>query len=195
MLFLRWPCTYVTLWDHTFGTIRIDEVKFDMASKRHNAVSTGHDLVTMWWSVVLLHYNDFESTQQHDVMQFEYVLWRHTMYKWVINIHYQTWIAQRWFINTICTPLKQLGMCYKILIPQLTTRQLLWQPLRSTKPEIRMTIYNYCEYTRNIIVALDYVFQRLKAAIEGICSCRMANMPWRTCVFVKQMQSIPFSYL
>ena len=32
---------HITLWDHTFGTIRIDEVKFDMASKQHNAVSTG----------------------------------------------------------------------------------------------------------------------------------------------------------
>ena len=35
------PSRIRPLWDHTFGRIRIDEVKFDMASKRHNAVSTG----------------------------------------------------------------------------------------------------------------------------------------------------------
>ena len=30
----------------------------------------------------------------YDVTQFEYVLWRHTMHEWVMNIHNQTWIAQ-----------------------------------------------------------------------------------------------------
>ena len=49
--------------------------------------------------------------QHHDVTQFEYVLWCHTMHEWVINIHYQTWIAQEQFINIILTPSKQWGVC------------------------------------------------------------------------------------
>ena len=35
---------------------------------------------------------------------FEYVLWRRTMHEWVMNIHYQAWIAQGRFINIIRTP-------------------------------------------------------------------------------------------
>ena len=27
----------------------------------------------------------------YDVTQFEYVLWRHKMHEWVMNMHYQTW--------------------------------------------------------------------------------------------------------
>ena len=47
----------------------------------------------------------------YDVMWFEYVLWSHTMLEWVMNIHYQTWIAQGHFTNIIHTPWKQWGMC------------------------------------------------------------------------------------
>ena len=42
--------------------------------------------------------------QHYDVTQFEYVLWRHTMHEWVMNIHYKTWIAQggSWLVtNTL----------------------------------------------------------------------------------------------
>ena len=49
----------------------------------------------------------------YDVTQFEYVLWSHTMHEWVMNIHYQTWIAQGRFTNMILTPSKQWGVCDK----------------------------------------------------------------------------------
>ena len=44
--------------------------------------------------------------QHYDVMQFEYVLWRHTKHEWAMNIHYKTWIAYGWFTNIILTPSK-----------------------------------------------------------------------------------------
>ena len=46
----------------------------------------------------------------------EYVLWRHTMHEWVMNIHYQN-KNQGWFINIIRTPSKQWGMCDNVLYP------------------------------------------------------------------------------
>ena len=56
------------------------------------------------------------STRQHyDVTRFRYVLWRRTMHEWVMNIHYQTWIAQGRFINMIRTPSKQWGVCDKYI--------------------------------------------------------------------------------
>ena len=45
------------------------------------------------------------------VISHTYVLWRRTMHEWVMNIHYQTWIAQGRFINMIRTPSKQWGVC------------------------------------------------------------------------------------
>ena len=65
------------------------------------------DMVTAWTMLLLCCYN-CDSTQQHyDFTQFEYVLWRHTIHEWVMNIHYQTWIAQGRFTNIILTPSKQ----------------------------------------------------------------------------------------
>ena len=53
-----------------------------------------------------------ESTRQHyDVTRFKYVLWRRTMHEWVMNTHYQTWIAQGRLINMIRTLSKQWGVC------------------------------------------------------------------------------------
>ena len=73
-----------------------------------------HDLVTMWRTMLLLCCYHCDCMQQHyDVMQFECVLWRHTMHEWVMNIHYKTWIAQGRFTNIILTPSKQWGMCDK----------------------------------------------------------------------------------
>ena len=40
-----------------------------------------------------------------------YVLWRNTVHAWVMNIHYQTWIAQGRFTKIILTPSKQWGVC------------------------------------------------------------------------------------
>ena len=71
-----------------------------------------HDLVTVWRTILLLCCYHCDCMQQHnDVTQFEYVLRRHTMHEWVMNIHYKTWIAQGRFTNMILTPSKQWGMC------------------------------------------------------------------------------------
>ena len=74
----------------------------------------GRDMVTAWRTVLLLSCYDCDSTHQHyDVTRFEYALWRRTMHEWVMNIHYQTWIAQGRFINIIRNPSKQWGVCDK----------------------------------------------------------------------------------
>ena len=70
------------------------------------------NLVTVWRTMLLLCCYHCDWMQQHyDVTQFEYVLWRHTMHEWVMNIHYKTWIAQGRFTNMILTPSKQWGVC------------------------------------------------------------------------------------
>ena len=66
------------------------------------------DLVTVWWTMLLLCCYHCECMQQHyDVTQFECVLRRHTMHEWVMNIHYKTWIAHGRFTNIILTPSTQ----------------------------------------------------------------------------------------
>ena len=71
-----------------------------------------YDLVMVWRTMLLLCCYHCDCMQQHyDVTQFEYVLWRHTMHEWVMNIHYKTWIAQGRFTNMIRTPSKQWGVC------------------------------------------------------------------------------------
>ena len=75
----------------------------------------GHDMVTVWRRLLLLSCYNCDSTRQHyDVTRFKYVLWRRTMHEWVMNIHYQTSIAQGRFINIIRTPSKQRGVCDNI---------------------------------------------------------------------------------
>ena len=65
----------------------------------------GRGMVTVWCTVLLLCCCDCESTQQYyDITLLDYILWRHTMHEWVMNIHYQ---------NIIRTPSKQWGMCDK----------------------------------------------------------------------------------
>ena len=72
------------------------------------------DLVTVWRTMLLLCCYHCDWMQQHyDVTQFEYILWRHTIHEWVMNIHYKTWIAQGRFTNMILTPSKQWGGCDK----------------------------------------------------------------------------------
>ena len=67
----------------------------------------GRDMVTVWRTVLLLSCYNCDSTRQHyDVTRFEYILWHRSMHECVMNIHYQTW-----FINMICTPSKQWGVC------------------------------------------------------------------------------------
>ena len=81
------------------------------------------DLVTVWRTMLLLCCYHCDCMQQHnDVTQFEYVLWRHTMHKWVLNIHYKTWIAQGRFTNKILTPLKQWGVCDNVNTPIIIRR-------------------------------------------------------------------------
>ena len=74
----------------------------------------GRVLVTVWRTMLLLCCYHYDYMLQHyDVTQFEYVLWRHTMHEWVMNIHYKTWIALGRFTNIILIPSKQWGMCDK----------------------------------------------------------------------------------
>ena len=74
----------------------------------------GRDMVTVWRTVLLLSGYYCDSTHQHyHVTQFEYVLWCNTMHEWVMDIHYETWIAQGRFTNMILTPSKQWGVCDK----------------------------------------------------------------------------------
>ena len=82
----------------------VDESWWDMPFKesRHGD-GVADDSVAMLL-LLWLHY---------DVTQFEYVLWRHTVPGQVMNIHYQTWIAQGRFTNIILTPSKQWDMCDK----------------------------------------------------------------------------------
>ena len=69
-------------------------------------------MVTVWQTLLLLSCYDCDSTRQHyDVTRFKYVLWCRTMHEWVMNIHYQAWIAQGRFINMIRTPSKQWSVC------------------------------------------------------------------------------------
>ena len=78
------------------------------------------DMVTVWQTLLFLRCYYYDSTQQHyEVMQLEYVLWCHTMHEWVMNNHYQSWIAQGQFTNIILTPSKQLGVC-KTLVKNST---------------------------------------------------------------------------
>ena len=73
------------------------------------------DLVTVWWTRLLLCCYHCECMQQHyDVTQFECVLRHHTMHECVMNIHHQTGIAQGRFTNIILTPSKQWGLCDNI---------------------------------------------------------------------------------
>ena len=74
------------------------------------------DLVTVWRTMLLLYCYHFDYMPQHyDVTQFEYVLWRQTVHEWVMNIHYQTWIAQGRFTNIILTPSKQWGVSDNVI--------------------------------------------------------------------------------
>ena len=64
--------------------------------------------VTVWRTMLLLCCYHCDCIQQnYDVTQFEYVLWRHTMHEWFMNIHYKTWFAPGRFTNMILTPSKQ----------------------------------------------------------------------------------------
>ena len=66
---------------------------------------------TVW----LLCWYDCKSKQPHyDVARFKYIYI--VTPRNAINIHYQTWVAQRRFINIIRTPLKQWGGCENKLI-------------------------------------------------------------------------------
>ena len=68
------------------------------------------DLVT-WRTMLLVYCYHCNCMQQHyDVSQFQYVLWRHTMNKWVLSIHYKSWIAQGRFTNIVLTP-RHNGPC------------------------------------------------------------------------------------
>ena len=73
--------------------------------------------------------------QHYDVTRFEYVLWRRIIHEWVMNIHYQTWIAQGRFQNMIHTPSKQWGVCDNI-------STCIWMYAWNSIVEIRSTFYS-----------------------------------------------------
>ena len=102
------------------------------------------DLVTMWRTMLLLCFYHCYCMQQHyDVTQFEYVLWRHTIHEWVVNIHYNIYsFAQGRFANTILTPSKQWSVCDSHLV-----RSRYWQPQsRSIFSEIDAILYTISCY-------------------------------------------------
>ena len=98
----------------------------------------GRDMVTVWQTVLLLSCYNCDSTRQHyDVTQFEYVLWRRTMHECVMNIHYQTWIAQGRFINMIRTPSKQWACVIMIsLSPSIRPNVRPASRVRSVAPAV-----------------------------------------------------------
>ena len=70
----------------------------------------GRGMVTVWCTVLLLCCYDSESTQQHyDITLLEYVLWRHTMHEWVMNIHYQNMNRPRAIHKHHPHPLETMG--------------------------------------------------------------------------------------
>ena len=70
----------------------------------------GRGMVTVWCTVLLLCCYDCESTQQHyDTTLFEYILWRHTMHGWVMNIHYQNMNRPRAIHKHHPHPLETMG--------------------------------------------------------------------------------------
>ena len=74
--------------------------------------SKGRGMVTVWCTVLLLLLccYDCESTQQHyDITMLEYVLWRHIMHEWVMNIHYQNMNRQRAIHKHHPHPLETMG--------------------------------------------------------------------------------------
>ena len=70
----------------------------------------GRGMVMVWCTVLLLCCCDCESTQQHyDIKLLEYVLWRHTMHKWVMNIYYQNMNRPRAIHKHHPYPLETMG--------------------------------------------------------------------------------------
>ena len=77
----------------------------------------GRDMVTVWRTVLLLSCYDCGSTHQHyDATRFEYVLWRRTIHKWVMNIHYQNLNRPRAIWWTWSAPPRNNGSCVIILL-------------------------------------------------------------------------------
>ena len=115
------------------------------------------NLVTAWRMMLLLCCYHCDCMQQHyDVTQFEYVVWRHTMHEWVMNIHYKTWIAQGRFTNLILTPSKQWGVCdNSVLAMELRiscTNPLIWLHSLSISHKsctwyLKYVIRSFCEKT------------------------------------------------
>ena len=70
----------------------------------------GRGMVTVWCTVLLLCCYDCEGTQQHyDITLLEYVLWRHTMHEWVMNIHYQNMNRPTAILKHHPHPLETMG--------------------------------------------------------------------------------------
>ena len=70
------------------------------------------DMVTVWWTMLLL---CCYKCWLHATALWRHAFWRHTMHEWVMNSHYQTWIAQGRLTNIILTPWNQWGVYDNIL--------------------------------------------------------------------------------
>ena len=152
----------------------------------------GRYMVTVWRTVLLLSGCYCDSTHQHyDVTQFEYVLWRHTMHEWVMNIHYKTWIAQGRFTNMILTPSKQWGMCDNKYVT--TSNYFVLNSL--DKGHINSVCTHYvCDESENARVcakwqwnALDWCYWIALSALPGVqssntVSCVSLSFRTHSCV-------------
>ena len=114
-------------------------------------------MLTVLRTLLLLSCYDCDTTrQQYDVTRFKYVLWRPTMHEWVMNMHYQTWIAQGRFINMIRTPSKQWGVCDKHTTHTDTFSCMITQKVKRVLWYFRLIsghVFNVWERTFDLIFA------------------------------------------
>ena len=114
---------------------------------------------------------DCDSRRQHyDVTRFKYVLWRRTMHLLVMNIQYQTWIAQGRFINMIRTPSKQWGMCDNCWVSLMSKAQL-FNTFRQSQ--------NYCHFADILkwIFLNENVWISLKISSKFVSKVQINNIP------------------
>ena len=65
---------------------------------------------------IQLHQSNDCMQQHYDITQFEYILWRHTMHEWVINIHYKIKLeSPKGDSQTQSSPPRNNGACVIIL--------------------------------------------------------------------------------
>ena len=136
------------------------------------------DLVTVWQTMLLLLccYHCDCMQQHYDVMQFEYILWHHTMHEWVMNIHYKTWIAQGRFTKIILTPSIMEKTGYIISEPQHILEKfgrkqtMFWQANNIFWRERQEFLLIILEKTDHVTTGLHNIFKKkLCVKYEELC--------------------------